>query len=223
MASSRRWRGVVCAIVPPARKPRVDRARGDVPSSGHAIADSRSTRRASCAASATVRAVDGIDLEVARGTIFAVLGPNGAGKTTLMRMLATLLRPDAGRGDGDGARPRRRAGQGAGGDRDDRAVRLARRGSDRAREPGAGGAALGLRLARGAGAGRRAARGVRARRRGGAAGQGLFRRHAAAARHRRVAGGDAGRPVPRRADHRARPGGAAGGLADDPRGWRRRA
>ncbi len=44
----------------------------------------------------TLRAVDGIDLEVPRGEIFAVLGPNGAGKTTLMRMLATLLPPDGG-------------------------------------------------------------------------------------------------------------------------------
>lgn len=43
-----------------------------------------------------VRAVDGIDLDVPRGMIFAILGPNGAGKTTLMRMLATLTRPDAG-------------------------------------------------------------------------------------------------------------------------------
>jgi ABC-2 type transport system ATP-binding protein len=43
-----------------------------------------------------VRAVDGIDLDVPRGMIFAMLGPNGAGKTTLMRMLATLARPDAG-------------------------------------------------------------------------------------------------------------------------------
>jgi ABC-2 type transport system ATP-binding protein len=43
-----------------------------------------------------VQAVRGIDLDVPRGIIFAVLGPNGAGKTTLMRMLATLLRPDAG-------------------------------------------------------------------------------------------------------------------------------
>jgi ABC-2 type transport system ATP-binding protein len=42
------------------------------------------------------RAVDGIDLDVPRGMIFAILGPNGAGKTTLMRMLATLVRPDAG-------------------------------------------------------------------------------------------------------------------------------
>jgi ABC-2 type transport system ATP-binding protein len=43
-----------------------------------------------------VPAVDGIDLEVPRGTIFAILGPNGAGKTTLMRILATLTAPDAG-------------------------------------------------------------------------------------------------------------------------------
>jgi len=43
-----------------------------------------------------VHAVDGIDLEVPRGMIFAILGPNGAGKTTLMRMLATLANPDAG-------------------------------------------------------------------------------------------------------------------------------
>ncbi len=43
-----------------------------------------------------LRAVDDIDLEVPRGMIFAILGPNGAGKTTLLRMLATLLRPDAG-------------------------------------------------------------------------------------------------------------------------------
>ncbi|MGH9179621.1 MAG: ATP-binding cassette domain-containing protein [Acidimicrobiales bacterium] len=43
------------------------------------------------------RAVDGVDLVVPRGTVYGVLGPNGAGKTTTIRMLATLLRPDAGR------------------------------------------------------------------------------------------------------------------------------
>jgi ABC-2 type transport system ATP-binding protein len=42
------------------------------------------------------RAVDGIDLAVGPGTVYGVLGPNGAGKTTLIRMLATLVRPDAG-------------------------------------------------------------------------------------------------------------------------------
>jgi len=44
-----------------------------------------------------LRAVDGVDLEVRQGEIFGVLGPNGAGKTTAVRILATLLRPDAGR------------------------------------------------------------------------------------------------------------------------------
>ncbi len=42
------------------------------------------------------RAVDGVDLAVPRGAVYGVLGPNGAGKTTVIRMLATLLRPDAG-------------------------------------------------------------------------------------------------------------------------------
>ena len=41
-------------------------------------------------------AVDGVDLAVRRGSVYGVLGPNGAGKTTTIRMLATLLRPDAG-------------------------------------------------------------------------------------------------------------------------------
>src|ERR1017187_3368988 len=43
-----------------------------------------------------VRAVDGVDLEVAPGQIFGFLGPNGAGKTTTLRMLATLLPIDSG-------------------------------------------------------------------------------------------------------------------------------
>jgi ABC-2 type transport system ATP-binding protein len=43
-----------------------------------------------------VKAVDGVDLEVARGCVYGVLGPNGAGKTTTIRILATLLRPDGG-------------------------------------------------------------------------------------------------------------------------------
>ncbi|MBB4663468.1 ATP-binding cassette domain-containing protein [Conexibacter arvalis] len=42
------------------------------------------------------RAVDGVDLAVPTGSVYGVLGPNGAGKTTTIRMLATLLRPDAG-------------------------------------------------------------------------------------------------------------------------------
>jgi ABC-2 type transport system ATP-binding protein len=41
-------------------------------------------------------AVDGVDLAVPQGAVYGVLGPNGAGKTTTIRMLATLIRPDAG-------------------------------------------------------------------------------------------------------------------------------
>ena len=41
-------------------------------------------------------AVAGVDLAVSAGGVYGVLGPNGAGKTTTIRMLATLLRPDAG-------------------------------------------------------------------------------------------------------------------------------
>jgi len=44
----------------------------------------------------STHALAGVDLEVREGTILGLLGPNGAGKTTLVRVLATLLRPDAG-------------------------------------------------------------------------------------------------------------------------------
>ena len=40
--------------------------------------------------------LDGLDLSVERGSVFALLGPNGAGKTTMVRILATLLEPDHG-------------------------------------------------------------------------------------------------------------------------------
>ncbi|KOG39223.1 ATP-binding cassette domain-containing protein [Streptomyces resistomycificus] len=42
------------------------------------------------------KALDGVDLEVREGTVMGVLGPNGAGKTTLVRILSTLIQPDAG-------------------------------------------------------------------------------------------------------------------------------
>jgi ABC-2 type transport system ATP-binding protein len=44
-----------------------------------------------------VRALDGVDLTVREGSVVGLLGPNGAGKTTAVRILTTLLRPDAGR------------------------------------------------------------------------------------------------------------------------------
>jgi ABC-2 type transport system ATP-binding protein len=43
-----------------------------------------------------IRALDGIDLDVPEGSVLGLLGPNGAGKSTAVRVLTTLLRPDAG-------------------------------------------------------------------------------------------------------------------------------
>ncbi|MFN8050670.1 MAG: ATP-binding cassette domain-containing protein [Acidimicrobiales bacterium] len=43
-----------------------------------------------------VQALDGVDLQVAAGTVYGLLGPNGAGKTTMVRILTTIITPDAG-------------------------------------------------------------------------------------------------------------------------------
>jgi ABC-2 type transport system ATP-binding protein len=50
----------------------------------------------------SVRALDGVSLEVAPGAVLGLLGPNGAGKTTMVRILTTLLRPDEGRAEVSG-------------------------------------------------------------------------------------------------------------------------
>src|SRR4051812_35820175 len=58
----------------------------------------------------SIRALDGLDLNVPEGSVLALLGPNGAGKTTAVRVLTTLLQPDSGRAEVAGidvlARPR---------------------------------------------------------------------------------------------------------------------
>ena len=51
--------------------------------------------------------LDGVDLTVTKGTIFALLGPNGAGKTTVVRILSTLIPADAGEMSVAGHHPRR--------------------------------------------------------------------------------------------------------------------
>ncbi|ARX85381.1 MULTISPECIES: ATP-binding cassette domain-containing protein [Streptomyces] len=57
------------------------------------------------------RALDGLDLVAARGTVHGVLGPNGAGKTTAVRIMATLLRADEGRVEIAGYDAGRQAGE----------------------------------------------------------------------------------------------------------------
>ena len=69
----------------PASPPPSDRARGAAVSASGLVKSYGS-----------VRALAGVDLEVAPGTVLGLLGPNGAGKTTIIRILTTLLRPDAG-------------------------------------------------------------------------------------------------------------------------------
>ena len=51
----------------------------------------------------SARALAGLDLTVLAGTTMCLLGPNGAGKTTAVRVLSTLLRPDAWLGQGRGS------------------------------------------------------------------------------------------------------------------------
>ena len=58
-----------------------------------------------------LRVLRGVDLDVARGSIFALLGSNGAGKTTVVKILSTLLKPDAGTGDRRRLRRRHAAGE----------------------------------------------------------------------------------------------------------------
>ncbi len=57
----------------------------------------KSRRSGTTKESRLVRALDGLDLTVAEGTVLGLLGPNGAGKTTAVRILTTLLKPDGGR------------------------------------------------------------------------------------------------------------------------------
>ncbi len=52
--------------------------------------------RGLCKAYGSHTVLDGVDLDVPAGSVFALLGPNGAGKTTAVHILTTLLRPDAG-------------------------------------------------------------------------------------------------------------------------------
>jgi ABC-2 type transport system ATP-binding protein len=66
----------------------------------------RGWSRSTAAAPSRVRALDGLDLEIAPGEVFGFLGPNGAGKSTTIRVLLDQLRPTAGRAEVFGTSPR---------------------------------------------------------------------------------------------------------------------
>ena len=167
------------------------------------------------------RAVDGVDLAVPRGAVYGVLGPNGAGKTTTIRMLATLLRPDAGSArvlghdivdEADAVRGLvSLTGQLASVDED-------LTGRENLILLGAPARLLARR-----GPGERAAELLEAFGLADAAeppGQELLGRHAPPARHRREHRRHARADVPRRADHRPRPALAQPGLGHHPRARR---
>ena len=167
------------------------------------------------------RAVDGVDLAVRSGSVYGVLGPNGAGKTTTIRMLATLLRPDAGSARVLGHDIVREAdavrglvsltGQLASVDEDltgrENLILLGR--------------LLGLKRAAAKARATELLEAFGLADAAGAAGQELLRRHAAPARHRREHRRHARADVPRRADDRARPALAQPGLGHHPRARRR--
>ena len=161
---------------------------------------SRSTRRAR-ARSAPSTASTWTSPE---GTVLGLLGPNGAGKTTAVRILATLLKPDAGRATVAGFDVVTPARRDPPRHRPVRPVRRRRREPDRPREPVDVRAALPAELSRGHAARGRAARAVRPRRRRRPRRQDVLRRHAPPARPRQRAHRAAAAAVPRRADDRPR-------------------
>ena len=83
--------------------------------------------------------LDGIDLTVPEGTIFALLGPNGAGKTTMVQILSTLIAADGGEVADRRPRPGHRTRRGPRGDRRHRPVLRGRRPAHRRGEPDADG------------------------------------------------------------------------------------
>ena len=162
-------------------------------------------------------ALAGVDLEVPEGMVFGLLGPNGAGKTTLIRILATLLEPDAGRAEllghdvvAESSSVRELLAP-------DRSVRRGRRAADGPREPRDVRAPVPA-LSRGGPPPRvGAARALRARRRRRQNREDVLGRHATAARPRVQPAHAAARALPRRADDGSRSSESQRDLGDRPR------
>ena len=155
-----------------------------------------------------VRALEGVDLELAEGELVGLLGPNGAGKSTLVKIACGLVRPT----EGDGGDLRR-----AGGLRGRHAARSATSPSCSASPAGSAPTSCSSstsgwpRSRRRRGRAGRAARAGRTHRGARPAGRADVEGHAAAARDRAGAGRRSARAPARRADERARPRGQAHG------------
>ena len=158
-----------------------------------------------------IRAVDGIDLEVAPGEIYGFLGPNGAGKSTTVHVLTTLLPPTSGRATiagfdvvRDGPKVRKAIGAAL----QEAALDPLLTGREHLRLQTA---LHDLRAPNGGACGG-AARARRPDPRGRPQGQGVLGRDEAPARPRARPRPPPADPLPRRADHRARPAEPDGAL-----------
>ena len=149
------------------------------------------------------------------GTVLGLLGPNGAGKTTAVRVLTTLLKPDAGADRGRRRGRHRRPRAPARAHRPGRPVRVGRREPDRAGEPGHGRAPLRHEAQPGEGARQGAAGRLRPVRRRRPDGQEVLGRHAPAPGPGRGARGQAAGAVPGRAHHGPGPAQPAGPVGHD--------
>ncbi len=153
-----------------------------------------------------VRALDGLDLTVAEGSVLGLLGPNGAGKTTTVRILATLLGPTPATRPSPASTSCARRSSCASAIGLSGPVRGRRREPHRPREPGA--CSVGSTSSPKAEAKRRADELLEQfalTDAGRPHGQDLLRRHAAAPRPRQRADRASAAALPRRADHRPRP------------------
>ena len=151
------------------------------------------------------RALCGLDLAVPEGQVVALLGPNGAGKTTLVRILSTLIPPDAGTRAIAGFDVVKQPTAVRRVDRPCRAERCRRRHADRAREPRDDRPAVAPFEVGGKGTRAGSARAGVAHGRRRSPAQDVLRRHAQAHRPRSRPGCPPPSAPARRTDHRPRP------------------
>src|SRR5438552_4751179 len=165
--------------------------------------------------------LDDVDLSIGEGEVFGLLGPNGAGKTTMVRILSTLIQPDAGTASVFWARAAHRARRYPLAHRGHRAVLCRRQLADWPGEPIPHRPPAASGADRTAGEGRPAAGALRPRRGGAPHPSHLFRRHETPPGHRDDPDGTATADLSRRANHRLGPAQPPHDVADHSRSRRR--